>query len=566
MVDFSLKKKLLPSLMAAALVSGVTFTGNAHAIHLAEDGIGQVLLGPLYLADFGYKTKVAIVNTNSTKAVKAKVVLRSSVASTELLDFICYLTPADVCRFEIREENGKIVMYSDDDSIKSPVSDEVKGVPVVDSLERTKTTFASILPVTQPLFVQNLGRNDTSTMGHIEVFGLYAVDGTVVGRTQNDRPVPVTIERGMAKFALAQIFDTPRYLENYDNSLYYHGTTLEYDRATESGTRDNDPSEQTERLMGSLAPLASLSMSRIRSTDPSWIQLVGNVEMVSSVDRVAYRFPALAGAIGDNVSFPYMIPAGLHATAAQWDGLVVANPRWDANAANETGIGVNFGINTFGLPNYDKTVEIEAALAATNLQQSFEDESSSNQDTGYRTRLLVTFPTRYRHNPTVDPCATGVTGSQFSPPFQPDGAMLYNLTAYNNFEETTVTTGTPFSGGPRGCQDDPNTPQNECVNKLAEVNYFIPKWPTSNIDANGNPATGTIDFRSGWFDMNLEAKTDPSNGCTSYYPGAPVLSFTHKYIETSNGFTQSWFVPTVHQPVRSCDSMSATDSCPSMMW
>jgi hypothetical protein len=562
MVDFSLKKKLLPSLMAAALVSGVTFTGSAHAIHLAEDGIGQVLLGPLYLADFGYKTKVAIVNTNPTKAVKAKVVLRSSVASTELLDFICYLTPADVCRFEIREENGKIVMYSDDDSIKSPVADEVKGVPLVDSLERTKTTFASILPVTQPLFTQNLGRNDTPTMGHIEVFGLYAVDGTVVGRTQNDRSVPVTIERGMAKFALAQIFDTPRYSEHYDSSLYYRGTPLEYDRTTQIGTRDNDPSEQAERMMGDLAPMALLSTSRIRSTDPDWIQLVGNVEMVSSVDRVAYRFPALAGAVGDHAPKNAQIAPGLAATAAQWDGLVVANPRWDANAANETGIGDQFGINLVGVPNFDKTVEIEAALAATNLQQSFEDDSNSNKNTGYRTRLLVTFPTRYRHNPTIDPCATDVTGNQFSPPFQPDGAMLYNLTAYNNFEETTVTTGTPFSGGPRGCQDDPNTTQNECVNKLAEVNYFIPQWPTSSIDANNKPTTGTIDFRSGWFNMTLEASKGPRNkGCEGYYPGVPVLSFTHKYIETSAGFTQSWFVPTVHQPVRTCDVVDTTGTC-----
>jgi hypothetical protein len=453
-------------------------------------------------------------------------------------------------------------MYSDDDSIKSPVADEVKGVPLVDSLERTKTTFASILPVTQPLFTQNLGRNDTSTMGHIEVFGLYAVDGTVVGRTQNDRAVPVTIERGMAKFALAQIFDTPRYSEHYDSSLYYRGTPLEYDRSTLTGTRDNDPSEQTERLAGELAPLGMLASSRIRSTDPDWIQLIGNVEMVSSIDRVAYRFPALAGAVGDNAPLPAMTFSGLPTTAAQWDGLVVANPRWDANAANETGIGVNFGISSFGLPNFDKTVEIEAALAATNLQQSFEDDSSSNKNMGYRTRLLVTFPTRYRHNPTVDPCATNTPGTQFSPPFQTDGAMLYNLIAYNNFEETTVTTGTPFSGGPRGCQDDPNTPQNECVNKLAEVNYFIPKWPTSNIDANDKPATGTIDFRSGWFNMTLEASRGPNNkGCENYYPGVPVLSFTHKYIETSDGFTQSWFVPTIHQPVRMCDVVDNSGTC-----
>ena len=114
-MKMSLKKKLMPSLMAAALASGVAFSGSAQAVHLAEDGIGQVLMGPIYLAlDGGYTTKVAIVNTRNDAAVKAKVVLRSQVTSVEVLDFICYLTPADVCRFEIRNVNGQATFYSDD--------------------------------------------------------------------------------------------------------------------------------------------------------------------------------------------------------------------------------------------------------------------------------------------------------------------------------------------------------------------------------------------------------------------------------------------------------------------
>jgi hypothetical protein len=95
-----MKKKLLPSAVSVVLAAGIGFSGGAQAIHLAEDGIGQVLLAPMFLADGGYKTKVAIVNTSPTHAVKAKVVFRSAVASIELFDFLCYLTPSDVCRFE----------------------------------------------------------------------------------------------------------------------------------------------------------------------------------------------------------------------------------------------------------------------------------------------------------------------------------------------------------------------------------------------------------------------------------------------------------------------------------
>jgi hypothetical protein len=47
MAKLSLKKKILPSVMAATLASGMTFVGNANAISLAEDGLGQSLLGPL---------------------------------------------------------------------------------------------------------------------------------------------------------------------------------------------------------------------------------------------------------------------------------------------------------------------------------------------------------------------------------------------------------------------------------------------------------------------------------------------------------------------------------------
>jgi hypothetical protein len=82
------EKKLLSSAMAVALASGLGFSGSASAIHLAEDGVGQVLLAPYYTVLNGYSTEVTIVNTRTDVAVKAKVVLRSRAQSTEVLDFI----------------------------------------------------------------------------------------------------------------------------------------------------------------------------------------------------------------------------------------------------------------------------------------------------------------------------------------------------------------------------------------------------------------------------------------------------------------------------------------------
>lgn len=575
MAKLSLKKKVLPSVMAATLASGMTFVGNANAISLAEDGLGQSLLGPLYLADFGYSTKIAVVNTRDDVAVKAKIVIRSSVNCTELLDFICYLTPGDVCRFEIRQQDvdgdgtAEVVMYSDDDSIKSPVPEDVGGVSLVDSMEKTRSTFASIRPVVQRLFTHNLQPGDTTKMGHIEVFGLYGVKGTLTGyrprKPQGEPiPVPITVKRGMAKFALAQLFDTPRYPEHNNSTLFWQDV-VPLDEA-------NQPTEQQERNSGSVAPYSPLTASRIRSTDPTWIQLKGDAELISSIDRIGFRMPALAGSVGEYVPFPYSTPSGLPGDAAVWDGLVVSNPRWDATIAGETGIGVGFGIDEFG-NGADKTVEIEAALAATNIVGRFEDTSNvtpTTADTGKRTRLLVTFPTRYRHNPGINPCsASGVTG--YSSPFQASGNMNCTLIGYNNFEEVPgaistpapIISGSPFSGGPTVVAPPVITPPSDsgCGN-MNEVNYFIPNWPGTELADNGQIKSGTKDFRSGWFSMIFT----PVAGCDTYYPGAPVVSFTHKYVETGAGFTQSWFMPTAHKPVRECDDQNATDSCAGMYW
>jgi hypothetical protein len=510
MVKFYWKNKLLSSLMAVALASGVAFSGNANAIHLAEDGIGQVLLVPLYLAKYGYETKLVVVNTREDIAVKAKVVIRSAVASSELLDFILYLSPGDVWRGRIfTDSDGMVKIYSDDDSMKND------NVPNGSSVQRNGdgSTFASILPVTQALFTQNLGKGDFSTFGHVEVIGVY---GVREGNVNLPGGQAVRVFRGMSKFELARIFDTvPR-------------TSLD---------EVNWPSEAS-----------GLSGSIIRSTDPAFIQLMGTVEMVSTQDRIGYRTPALAGAMGDNIpndlSFWDRLPGNNNLlgsnNVAPFDGLVISNPTFDVSVAAETPIGTNFG--EFGT---DKILEIEMALAATNLYGTYEDDSKTEPQPGVnRTRIAVTFPTRYRHgekddtqnrivpgNPCYEP-TVNVT-DQYSPPFRSDGGIEFSVRAFDNHENDTAIRGRVFSGGPiaeRGT--------------LVEVNYFIPEWPATKKNADGSLIPGSKNFESGWFDMNLIVRS----GCP--YSGAPVLSFTHKHKEfTTDVFTQSWFVPNSHKPI-----------------
>ncbi|ALG68171.1 hypothetical protein [Beggiatoa leptomitoformis] len=586
MKSFSLRKKLLPSAMATALVAGFAFSGSANAIHLAEDGIGQVLLGPWYYAQVGYVTKMSIVNTSTTTAVKAKVVLRSAVASTEVFDFLCYLTPSDVCRFEIRyssklDSKGRPMayFYSDDDSVKSPIPVHADspytvpaGTPTVNSLENTNATFASIVPAYYPVFMDRLGTGDTVQMGHIEVIGAYAVKGTVMGYNATGQKTFVEVTPGMSKFSLAQIFDSPRTsAEAIGQESFYRaparGGALYLDKD------ENLPTESSERAAESAVPdivtgYGPLVNSKIRSTDPSWISLIGNAELIGTTgDRTAYRLPALTGAIGDHAllvstddegvaaptkyGFPvytntvwsttnsgysqkrYFEPAVIisqNYKIADFDGLVIANPVYDVKAgenAPQSAVGVRFG-QRLGVAgtlvaaeyNADKDIEIERALAATNLQQTYENDIAFG---GTReTKLLVTFPTRYNHygrNVCTGGARVSGTTLIYTPPFATDGAITYSMLAYNDFEQSTTILGIPYSGGANVVT----------VEKLQEVNYFLPAWPN---------------YQQGWYDVSLGVES----GCP--YPGVPTLSVTHKYDLVSGQLRNSTLVPTSHKPNR----------------
>jgi hypothetical protein len=278
-----LKKKLLPAAMAVALAGG--FSGNANAVHIAEDHVGQVLLAPYYNVTNGNKTQVAIVNTRDDVAVKVKVVLRSRAQSTEVLDFICYMSPADVCRFDIVNTNGQAYMYSDDDSIRSSFN------PV---------TFASQTPISQQLFddrMLGVDPNDDNESGHIEIIGVYGVTAGTV----NTPSGAVNVARGMSKHNLVKIFDAVPWAVN-------------------------------------ATPVTSV----IASNDPTLIQLTGDVQVVKTdgSDRMGYVIPALAGAVGDNAAG--VMPSGL-----PFDGRVIANATFDVTLATETSIGNGFGIGGF---------------------------------------------------------------------------------------------------------------------------------------------------------------------------------------------------------------------------
>jgi hypothetical protein len=473
------EKKLLSSAMAVALASGLGFSGSASAIHLAEDGVGQVLLAPYYTVLNGYSTEVTIVNTRTDVAVKAKVVLRSRAQSTEVLDFVCYLTPADVCRFTVRiNASGQAEVYSTDDSLK----------------QRSVNAFATAAaPAIYPVFDERMLSRDNADVnewGHIEVVGAYAVAGTI-----NTPAGAVVVRRTMTKPDLAKIFDTPR--------ATLHAAPL--NNALEVAATGRDATD---------APTPAPA-GNIRSADPNWVRLMGTVETVKSdrTDRYGYRIPALAGEIGDNVDVA-AVAAGVAGTfivdpktGRGFDGRVIANPMFDVDTAVETTIGSGFSFAAL-----DNIYEIENALIADNLYGEYDVRSNNNVSEG--TGLLVTFPTRYRHR-FNDVCGNLPVGANYSYPFTRAGHIQFARNQYDNMENTVLPPTDNISGG--------SAPGASYL--YAEVNALM-MAPNNEWDSFA---------KSGWFDIDLIETPAPAGaGTVCDYNGVPTIAFVYDWMSSSS--------------------------------
>ncbi len=475
MMSRALNKKLLPVAVASVLASCISI--NANAVHVSEDNVGQVLLAPYYNVTNGYKTQVAIVNTRTDVAVKAKVVLRSSAHSTEVLDFLCYMTPADVCRFEIRNVNGQAYMYSDDDSVRS---------------EFNPVTFASQKPVNQQLFddrMLSIDAKDFNEVGHIEVVGAYAVTAGVV----NTGSEMVSVKREMSKHELVKLFDKARGIFNPGGVAVLAGTT-----------------------------------SVIASDNPSLVRLTGDVQIVkeNGSDRMGYDIPALVGFVGDeSAGLSYPVRIGNFIRSFAFDGRVIANSAFDVTVATETAIG-----NGFGLGGTDNIVELETALSNASIAGTYEKNGSN------RSNLMVTFPTKYRHR--INHVCSGlpatnaeVSAANYSAPFHSSGRITYSLTSYDNQEHSQVT-GDIFSGG-----SIVTSYLFSEVNDVMPEWPYESGWYSAALNAtNHSHDTGLVFDANGNGIADAGEATVTVDSCS--YAGVPVLAMTHKYFE-SNGVTSN---------------------------
>jgi len=166
----NLKKMVISSIAALSIMGGSAFAAdNSNGTKVALDGTGDYLVYPYYAAVGSWKTNIRVVNTNIHKAIVAKVVIRERKTSAEKRDFLIYLTPGDVWDGELVNENGQVVLKTNDDSFILPDGTSAKNVPQTIALVKEDQVKG-----------QPAGCKEDNTIGYVEIIGIAEIDGQLI--------------------------------------------------------------------------------------------------------------------------------------------------------------------------------------------------------------------------------------------------------------------------------------------------------------------------------------------------------------------------------------------------
>lgn len=137
-----------------ASVTGTLLLASAHAVHVADNGLGQALIFPYYSVRGGNISVISLVNhTAVAKALKVRFI--EGRASKEVLDFNLYLSPNDQWGAALyASPAGGTILYATDRSCTTPAIPST-GVnfrnfafaqdPLGSDISRTQEGYAEII-------------------------------------------------------------------------------------------------------------------------------------------------------------------------------------------------------------------------------------------------------------------------------------------------------------------------------------------------------------------------------------------------------------------------------------
>lgn len=145
---------------AVALAATLGAAASAHAVNVNSDGLGQVLLYPLFTTENGNNTLINVVNTTDKyKAVKVRFLEGKN--SQEVLDFNLYLSPHDVWSAGVTFKDGKAGIQTPDKSCTLPLG----------------VSRGDFVPFVDYALNDAAGRKlERARVGHVEVIEMGEVD------------------------------------------------------------------------------------------------------------------------------------------------------------------------------------------------------------------------------------------------------------------------------------------------------------------------------------------------------------------------------------------------------
>ena len=181
----SLKQTSLPAAVLASVAAIVTVgvTGDAHAVHINPDGLGQLLFYPYYTVREGNVTAMSIINTTSlTKAVKVRFLEGKN--GREVLDFNLFLSPTDVWTGVVLPTSDGARLETGDNSCVTPsdLFGNASGVIRNDAAVRPINAFSNSQYTGANVDNPEQNALDRGREGYIEVFEMgIVVDATMAG-------------------------------------------------------------------------------------------------------------------------------------------------------------------------------------------------------------------------------------------------------------------------------------------------------------------------------------------------------------------------------------------------
>jgi len=160
-----LKKGIISTITAFVLSTSL----SANPVTVSNDGLGDFLVAPVYLAKGEVCSEIVLMNTDIDSSVLLKVAFREHISSEEV-DLPVLLSPGDVWDATVcQDNNGRVILTSNDDS------------------NHRGTRAQLIAGIDLNLISNNAGhKNVDFSMGYIEVYPIAQYDEGSTAKVSKD--------------------------------------------------------------------------------------------------------------------------------------------------------------------------------------------------------------------------------------------------------------------------------------------------------------------------------------------------------------------------------------------